>query len=40
MAGRTLAERLFNNKPGLKMDYSNIPTVIFSHPPLGVINYI
>ncbi|XP_064484375.1 glutathione reductase, mitochondrial-like [Ornithodoros turicata] len=36
-AGRRLAERLFNNKPNLKLDYSNIPTVIFSHPPIGTI---
>lgn len=36
-AGRCLVERLFNNKPTLKMDYTNVPTVIFSHPPLGVI---
>jgi glutathione reductase (NADPH) len=36
-AGRILSERLFNNKPHLKMDYSNIPTVIFSHPPIGTI---
>jgi glutathione reductase (NADPH) len=36
-AGRTLAERLFNNRPDAKMDYSNIPTVIFSHPPIGTI---
>lgn len=35
-AGRTLAERVFNNKPDLYMDYSLIPTVIFSHPPIGV----
>lgn len=39
MAGRKLVERIFNNKPELKMDYTNIPTVIFSHPPLGVIGY-
>jgi len=36
-AGRTLVERLFNNRPGLKMDYENVPTVIFSHPPIGMI---
>lgn len=36
-AGRTLAERLFNNRPGLKMDYENIPTVVFCHPPIGHI---
>lgn len=36
-AGRTLAERLFNNRAGLKVDYTDIPTVIFSHPPVGII---
>ena len=36
-AGRSLSERLFNNKKLLKCDYTNVPTVIFSHPPLGVI---
>lgn len=36
-AGRILAERLYNNRPGLKMNYENVPTVIFSHPPIGII---
>jgi len=36
-AGRILSERLFNNKPTLKMMYKNIATVIFSHPPIGSI---
>ena len=36
-AGRYLAERLYNNKPDLKMDLSKVPTVIFSHPPIGTI---
>ncbi len=37
-AGRLLAERLFNPKmPDAKMDYSLIPTVVFSHPPIGTI---
>lgn len=36
-AGRQLAERLFNNKPEAKMDYSNIPTVVFSHPAIGTV---
>jgi glutathione reductase (NADPH) len=36
-AGRRLAERLFNNKPELKMDYTNIPSVVFSHPPIATI---
>ena len=34
-AGRILSERIFNNRPSLKMDYSNVATVVFSHPPIG-----
>ncbi|MCG2837215.1 glutathione-disulfide reductase [Photobacterium sp. WH77] len=36
-AGRQLSERLFNNKPDAKMDYKLVPTVVFSHPPIGTI---
>ncbi|HEM4051111.1 TPA: glutathione-disulfide reductase [Streptococcus suis] len=36
-AGRLLAERLFNNKATAKMDYTNIPTVVFSHPAIGTV---
>lgn len=36
-AGRQLSERLFNNKPEAKMDYELVPTVVFSHPPIGTI---
>ncbi len=36
-AGRYLAERLCNNQPELKMDLSKVPTVVFSHPPVGTI---
>jgi len=36
-AGRRLAHRLFNNETGLCLDYSNIPSVVFSHPPIGTI---
>lgn len=36
-AGRRLAHRLFDNKPNLKLDYSNIATVVFSHPPVGTV---
>lgn len=37
-AGRLLAERLFNKAlPDAKMDYNLIPTVVFSHPPIGTI---
>ena len=36
-AGRIVSERVFNNKPDLKMCYDNIATVIFSHPPIGIV---
>ncbi|MGT2637666.1 glutathione-disulfide reductase [Streptococcus ratti] len=36
-AGRRLSERLFNNKPEEKLDYSNVATVIFSHPVIGSV---
>jgi glutathione reductase (NADPH) len=36
-AGRQLSERLFNAKTTAKMDYKLIPTVVFSHPPIGTI---
>lgn len=36
-AGRFLAERLYNNKPHLKLDLNAVPTVIFSHPPVGTV---
>ncbi|MDP4982215.1 glutathione-disulfide reductase [Pseudoalteromonas tunicata] len=37
-AGRMLAERLFNPAmPNAKMDYNLVPTVVFSHPPIGTI---
>jgi glutathione reductase (NADPH) len=36
-AGRRLAERLFNGKPDEHLDYENIPTVVFSHPPIGTV---
>jgi len=32
-----LAERLFANKPNSKLDYENIATVVFSHPPIGTV---
>ena len=34
-AGRRLAHRLFDNKAGLALDYDNIPSVVFSHPPVN-----
>ncbi|EWH10652.1 glutathione reductase [Catenovulum agarivorans DS-2] len=36
-AGRRLCERLFNGKTNLKLDYDNVATVVFSHPPIGTI---
>ena len=36
-AGRRLADRLFNNQAERKLVYSNIPTVMFSHPPIGTV---
>jgi len=36
-AGRKLAHRLFNAEIEAKLDYTNIPTVVFSHPPVGTI---
>jgi glutathione reductase (NADPH) len=36
-AGRRLADRLFGGKEGSKLDYTNIPSVIFSHPTSGSV---
>lgn len=36
-AGRRLADRLFGGQPDAKLDYVDIPTVIFSHPPIGSV---
>ncbi len=36
-AGRRLADRLFGGQPDRRLVYENIPTVIFSHPPIGTI---
>jgi glutathione reductase (NADPH) len=36
-AGRRLADRLFGGMPGRHLPYENIPTVIFSHPPIGTV---
>uniref|UniRef100_A0A2K6MTW9 glutathione-disulfide reductase n=1 Tax=Rhinopithecus bieti TaxID=61621 RepID=A0A2K6MTW9_RHIBE len=36
-AGRKLAHRLFEHKADSKLDYNNIPTVVFSHPPIGTV---
>jgi glutathione reductase (NADPH) len=36
-AGRRLADRLFGGLDGAQADYANVPTVIFSHPPIGTV---
>lgn len=36
-AARRLSDRLFNGMSERKLDYENIPTVMFSHPPIGTI---
>jgi glutathione reductase (NADPH) len=34
-AGRRLADRIFGGMKNRYLDYSNIPTVVFTHPPVG-----
>jgi len=36
-AGRRLADRLFGGQPDSHLDYRLVPTVIFSHPPIGTV---
>jgi glutathione reductase (NADPH) len=36
-AGRRLAERLFNGKTQMHLNYDLVPTVVFSHPAIGTI---
>jgi len=36
-AGRMLAERLFGGIPEARLDYRDIPSVVFSHPPVGSV---
>jgi glutathione reductase (NADPH) len=36
-AGRRLSDRLFGGQPERHLDYHLIPTVIFSHPPIGTV---
>ena len=36
-AGRRWADRQFGGMSARRMDYSNIPTVVFTHPPLGSV---
>ena len=36
-AGRRLADRLFGGDPARHLDYHMVPTVVFSHPPIGTV---
>lgn len=36
-AGRKLADRIFGAEPDSKLDYDNIPSVVFSQPPIGTV---
>jgi glutathione reductase (NADPH) len=36
-AARRLADRLFGGQPERRLVYENIPTVVFSHPPIGTV---
>ena len=36
-AGRRLADRVFGGMQDRHLDYDNIPTVIFGHPPIGTV---
>jgi glutathione reductase (NADPH) len=38
-AGRRLADRLFGGASDARLDYENIPSVVFSHPPIGTVGY-
>ncbi|WP_159015392.1 glutathione-disulfide reductase [Cognatiluteimonas profundi] len=36
-AGRRLMDRLFGGQPDAALDYSQVATVVFSHPPIGKV---
>jgi glutathione reductase (NADPH) len=36
-AGRRLSDRVFGGMSDRKLDYEMIPTVVFSHPPIGTV---
>ncbi|MDH5356644.1 MAG: FAD-dependent oxidoreductase, partial [Gammaproteobacteria bacterium] len=36
-AGRRLADRLYDGQHDRHLDYKNIATVVFSHPPIGTV---
>jgi glutathione reductase (NADPH) len=36
-AGRRLADRLYNGMTDRRLEYRTIPTVVFTHPPIGTV---
>ena len=36
-AGRKLSDQLFGGQSDAYLDYENVPSVIFSHPPIGTV---
>ncbi len=36
-AGRRLADRLYGGMQDRRLDYENVPTVVFTHPPIGTV---
>jgi hypothetical protein len=38
-AGRKLAHRLFEPKPESRQEWDYIPSVVFSHPPIGACGF-
>lgn len=36
-AGRRLADRLFGGMPERRLSYHDVPTVVFTHPPIGTV---
>lgn len=38
-AGRRLSHRVFNSESESRLDYDNIPSVVFSHPPVGTVGF-
>ena len=36
-AGRLLSDRLFGGRKDARLDYRMIPTVVFTHPPIGTV---
>jgi glutathione reductase (NADPH) len=38
-AGRRLSDRLFGKQPNACLDYQNICSVVFSHPPIGSVGF-